>query len=168
MKKVEVFFDFNCPYCYKGHQSFVELLKEKPDLEVIWHPCEISVYKDPSVDTNADLSLQAMLFAMEHKIDLVSFQEKVYTMIFVDKLDTHNIKTLVNALTGFLDTEALHQALESGKYLEQLKEKNHFAFKETGVHVVPTYRTDGGFLEDRQEFFGLGVSDTSYLGSVKI
>jgi predicted DsbA family dithiol-disulfide isomerase len=165
MKKVEVFFDYNCPYCFKGHQSFAELLRDKPDLEVVWHPCEISVYKDPSVPTNNDISLQAMYYAAEQKLDLMQFHEKVYNLIFTDKINTHDIDTFVNSLAGFLDAASLRHALENRKYLDKLKASNHYAFKETGVHVVPTYRADGGFLQDRQEFYGLGVSDTSYHGT---
>jgi len=164
MKKVEVFFDYNCPFCLKGHVSLVELLKEKPNLEIIWHPCEISVFKSKTDEIHNDISLQALYFAMDNNVDLWRFHEKVYDMIFTEKLNTHDIDIFSNALEGILDTEALRQALKSGKYTDKLKESNRYAFKETGVHVVPTYRTDGGCLQDRQEFYGLGTSDTSYFG----
>ena len=164
MKKLEVFFDYNCPFCLKGHDSLVEFVADKPDLEIIWHPCEISEYKNNMSGTQTDISIQAMLFAAENNIDLWPFHRKIYNMIFNDRLNTKDIDTFVNALGDLADTEALRKALESGKYIDKVKAANKFAFKETGVNVVPTYRADGGVLQDRQEFYGLGYSNTAYGG----
>ena len=164
MKKLEIFFDYNCPFCLKGHEQLLELLPEQPGLEVIWHPCEISVYKkEKGKDT--DLCQQALFFAMDSKIDLWSFHEKIYKMIFVDKANTKDINVLVNALRNLLDAAVLRQVLESGEYIKNVMESNDFAFNLTGVHVVPTYRADGGVLQDRQEFFKMGPSDTGYGGA---
>lgn len=163
MKKLEVFFDYNCPYCLKGHDSLAELVKASPISEIIWHPCEIAVFKNQSELEN-DLSLQGMFFAEENNIDIWQYHQRVYNMKFVEKLNTHDINTFANALKDLLDADALREALASGKYSARLKEANRYAFKETGVHVVPTYRADGGCLQDRQEFFGLGETDTGYGG----
>ena len=165
MKKLEVFFDYNCPYCLKGHEQLLELLPEHPGLKVIWHPCEISVYKkEESKET--DLCQQALFFAMDSKIDLWSFHKKIYDLIFFDKANTKDIDVMINALKDLLDAVALRQALTSGKYIKNVMESNDFAFNVTGVHVVPTYRADGGVLQDRQEFFRMGPSDSGY-GGVK-
>ena len=162
MKKVEIFFDYNCPYCLKGHLQLLEFLPQNPGLEVIWHPCEISVYKKEAGNREPDLCLQGMYFAADNNIDLWRYHKKVYDLIFTDRVNTKDIDSLVNAFENFLDVEALRQALKNGKYVNNVKEANHFAFEVTGVHVVPTYRADGGVLQDRQEFYGMGPSDTSY------
>jgi predicted DsbA family dithiol-disulfide isomerase len=158
MKKIEVFFDYNCPYCLKGHNSFVEFMQDKPEVEVVWHPCEI--YERPQHYhgmMHTDICIQAMFFASQNGIDLWQFHEKMYNMIFNDDVNVENPNALVNAFEGFLKTDELLQALESGKYSKELKEANHYAFKVTGVEIVPTYRVDGGKLQDRQEFFGLSA-----------
>ena len=165
MRKVEVFFDYNCPYCLKGHEQLVELMKEKPELEIIWHPCEISEYKNNFSGKHTDISLQGLFFALENGVDVWRYHEMVYDMIFKDRVYTQDIDAFANAFDGFLDTAALRQALKSGKYVDKVKNSNQFAFKKTGVHVVPTYRADGGYLQDRQEFYGMGHSDTSYGGT---
>ena len=164
MEKLEVFFDYNCPYCLKGHEQLLELMPEYPGLEVIWHPCEISVYKK-EIGNETDLCQQAMFFAVDSNIDLWSYHKKIYDMIFVDKANTKDKDVLTNALKDLLDAAALRKALESGKYIKNVMESNNFAFNVTGVHVVPTYRADGGVLQDRQEFFNMGPSDTSYGGT---
>ena len=164
MKKLEVFFDYNCPYCLKGHEQMLDFLPKHPGLNVVWHPCEISVYKkEHGKDT--DLCQQAMFFAVDCKIDLWSFHKKIYDMIFVDEANTKDVDVLTYALKDLLDAEALRQALKSGKYIKNVMESNNFAFKVTGVHVVPTYRADGGVLQDRQEFFKMGPTNTGYCGT---
>ena len=165
MKKVEVFFDYNCPFCLKGHMQLLEFVQENPKVEIIWHPCEISVYKKEKENKGLDLTLQGMFFAADNNIDLWSYHKKVYDMIFTDRVNTRDMDNFIDAFGDLLDSKVLRQALESGKYSNKLKESNHFAFEVTGVHVVPTYRADGGFLQDRQEFYGMGFSDTSYRGT---
>ncbi|MCL2420784.1 MAG: DsbA family protein [Defluviitaleaceae bacterium] len=165
MKKVEVFFDYNCPFCLKGHDQLKALTKEKPDLEITWHPCEISEYKNNFTGTHTDISLQGLYFVLDNGVDVWQYHQRVYDMIFKDRTYTQDVDSFVKAFDGFLDTAALAEALKSGKYTDKLKESNQFAFTVTGVHVVPTYRTDGGYLQDRQEFYGMGTSDTSYNGT---
>ena len=165
MRKLEVFFDYNCPYCYKGHLSLLGFVKDKPDLEIVWHPCEISFFKDRSSKSGADLSLQGMFFAAENDVDLWKYHSRVYELKFDREVNTRDIHAFVRGLEDILDSDSLRKSLESGKYSERLKASNQFSFIQTGVHVVPTYRADGGFLQDRQEFYGLGASDTGYGGT---
>jgi len=162
MRKVEVFFDYNCQSCFKGYEQLIELLRNKPRVEIVWHPCEIRVFKNEPGRT--DISLQGMYFAAESNLDLWRYHEKVFDMVSRE-LYNNNIDSFVEAFDGFLNVEAFRRALKSGRYIERLKKSNHYSFKITGVHVVPTYRIDGGYLQDRQEFYGLGPSDTAYGGS---
>ena len=163
MKKLEVFFDYNCPYCLKGHEQLLEILPDYPGLEIVWHPCEISVFKKEQGKAT-DLCQQALFFAIDKKIELWGIHKKIYDMIFTDKANTHDIDVLVKGLGDFLDGEALRQALTSGMYVNNVKESNKFAFDVTGVHVVPTYRADDGVLQDRQEFYKMGPTNTGYGG----
>ena len=165
MRKLEVFFDYNCPYCYKGHLSLLGFVKDKPDLEIVWHPSEISSFKDRSGKNGTDLSLQGMFFAAENNADMWKYHSRIYELKFDREANTHNIDAFVKELGDILDPASLKEALVSGKYKKRLMESNQFAFSKTGVHVVPTYRADDGFLQDRQEFYGLGSSDTGYGGT---
>jgi len=158
--KVEVFFDYNCPYCYKGHKQLKEFSAQNPGLEIIWVPCEISIYKNPSQPTHGDISLQGMFFVQESGGDLWAYHDRVYDLVFEKSRYGRDAAAFAEAM----GVDGLRQALESGKYLDKLAENNHYAFKESKVHVVPTYRRDGGFLQDRQEFYGMGDSDTAYGG----
>lgn len=156
MKKLEVFFDYNCPYCLKGYHNLIEFLANKPDVDVVWRPCEI--YERPkhySGMMHTDICIQAMFFAAENGIDLFDFYKKMGELIFEKRVNVENIDTLSDAFEGYLDVEALRQALKSGKYSKELKDANHYALNVRGVKIVPSYSADGGELQDRQEFFGL-------------
>jgi len=162
MKKIEVFFDYNCPSCLKGYEQLIEFMRGKPHLEILWHPCEIRVFKNEPGQT--DIGLQGVYFAADNNIDLWRYHERIFKMVR-DELYNNDINNFINAFDGFLNTRAFRHAITTGKYIARLKKSNHYAFKKTGVHVVPTYRVDGGCLQDRQEFYGLGPSDTAYGGT---
>jgi predicted DsbA family dithiol-disulfide isomerase len=155
VKKIEVFFDYNCPYCLKGHNQLVKFLRDSPETEIIWHPCEI--YERPQNYPgmyHTDLYIQAMFFAERSGIDLWQFHEKMYDIIFSDGVNVEDITALINAFTDILDSDALRKAIEAGEFRNKLRKANHYAFKITGVEIVPTYRANGRKLQDRQEFFG--------------
>ena len=176
MKKLEIFFDYFCPYCLKGHEQLVRFVKDSSikdssskdnsALELIWHPCEI--YKLPGniyATKRTDNCIQGMYFAAESNADLWRYHQRVYDLIYAEKVNVEDIDTFTKSFEGFLDVEAFGCALKAGKYRNDVSEANHFAFQKTGVNVVPTYRADGGFLQDRQEFFNMGHSNTAYGGT---
>ena len=167
MKSIEVFFDYYCPYCLMGHEQLVEFSRGKPELEIIWRPCEI--YKLPgnySGTKRPDICIQGMFFAADNGLDLWEYHKRVYALIHKDKVNAEDTGAFKKAFEDFFDVNAFNQALASGKYNNKTEEANRFAFSRTGIHVVTTYRADGGFLQDRQEFFNMGPSDTAY-GGVK-
>jgi len=163
MKKLEVFFDYYCPYCLKGHEQLLAFLKDKPELEVIWHPCEVSkLYQDTKRMKRSDIFMQGMFFAAASGADLWQYHEKVYALILNKGMLSGNTDVFSDALKGVIDGDAFRLAYESGKMQHQVEEANAYAFNQTGVHVLPTYRADDGVLQDRQEFFHMGPSDTAY------
>ena len=162
MKKLEMFFDYNCPFCLKGYDQLVDFLADKPEVQVIWHPCQIDVYKNKFTNLKTDISLQGMYYAADSNIDIWQYHQRVYDLIFEKRAYTQNIDNFANYFDGLMDVEAFKNVLKSEKYENKLKESNLYAFKTTGVHVVPTYRADDGKLQDRQQFFNMGPTDTGY------
>ena len=193
MRKLEVFFDYHCPYCLKGHDQLIQFIQEQLQLaqeqsaqrqlvreqseqvqrglEIIWHPCEIGKLKNFTRTEHTDICAQGLFFALDiansmrnspDKIDIWQYHQKVYDLIFKDRANVSDVNVLSKALEGILDVGAFREAIKSGKYNERVNDSNQYAFQETGIHVVPTYRVDGGFLQDRQEFFNMGPSSTSY------
>ncbi|MCL1842197.1 MAG: DsbA family protein [Defluviitaleaceae bacterium] len=163
MEMLEIFFDYHCPYCLKGHAQLLAFAESHPDVELIWHPCEI--YKLPGNvygTKRTDNYIQGMYFAAESGADLWQYHRRVYDLIFSEKVNIENAEVFAKSFEGLLDVSALSHAIKNNKYGEKVAAANNFAFHETGIHVVPTYRADEGFLQDRQEFFNMGYSDTAY------
>ena len=46
MINIELFFDYACPYCYRGHKNLLNLLEYYPRIEITWRPCESHPYPE--------------------------------------------------------------------------------------------------------------------------
>ena len=64
MRALEVYFDYACPYCYKGHEYLVELLPLHPDIEVVWRPCEAHP-RPERYGMHSDLCIQGLFYAYD-------------------------------------------------------------------------------------------------------
>ena len=154
MKTLEVFFDYACPYCLRGHEALMELLPECPDISVLWRPCEAHPRPDP-YGPHSDLCIQGMFFAQEHGADLTAYHRLMYRAALLEHADIENIGVLTRYVAGLLDTGAFRAALESGRYLEALQKEQEHAFLHSGVWAVPAYRLEGRRL-DAVEDVGVG------------
>ncbi|HCC35931.1 MAG TPA: hypothetical protein DEQ02_10060 [Ruminococcaceae bacterium] len=142
MSKLEVFFDYACPYCLQGHQNLLDILPDFPDTEVIWRPCE-SHPRPERYGMHSDLLIQGMFFAQDSGADLWAYHERAYRLILKDRANAEDIDTLAVGFAGLLNPEALHGALKNGKYIKIQRDANRYAFTESGVWVVPAYRMNG-------------------------
>lgn len=91
--KLELFFDYICPYCYRGHRMFLELLPLYPGLEVIWRPCE-SHPRPENTYRHSDMAIQGMYYLEECGGDLSSYHRLVYEAHFEKGLDISNCSVL--------------------------------------------------------------------------
>jgi len=154
MLKLEVFFDYACPYCYKGHQNLIELLPDFFQIEIIWRPCESHPRPD-RYGMHSDLCIQGMFFAADQGVNLWEYHERMYDLILNRRVNVEDIDTLSENVADLLDAEAFREALTDGKYVKALREANHYAFSQSGVWVVPAYRMDGRRLDAVED---VGVS----------
>jgi len=155
MKKLEVFFDYACPFCLKGYNSLTELLPGYPDIEVVWRPCEAHPRPEKSYGKYSDLCIRGMFYAAENGVDLMAYHKKVFALYHLDKIDVEDIDVLTGALAGLLDADELAQALSSGRYVQELQEANDYAYEKSGVWIIPAFRMDGHKLDAAA---GVGVT----------
>jgi len=151
---MEVFFDYACPYCLKGHEYLLEVKRKHPDVEPDWQPCEAH----PRPETHGphtDLCVRGMFFARDSGVDLWKYHERVYRLALTDRIDIENIDALARGLADLLDADALRAALRSGAYTEELDRNNHHAYEESGVWAVPAYRMEGKKLDSAE---GIGIT----------
>jgi len=155
MAKLELFFDYSCPFCLKGYNSLAELLPEYPDIEVVWRPCEAHPRPESGFGKHSDLCIQGLFFAAESGVDLPSYHERTFACYHNSSTNVEDIEAFALSLEGLLDVESLRQALTSGKYNQALRDANAYAFEESGVWVIPSFRMNGYKLDAAA---GIGVT----------
>ena len=146
MRKLEVFFDYACPYCLTGHEYLMELLPQYNDIEVIWRACE--AHPRPEVyGRYSDLCVQGLLYAVEKGADLRDFHGRMYRAALKDGVNIENPAALADYFKDLLDPAAFRDALRSGKYAQAVADANDYAYEQSGVWYVPAYRMDGRKLD---------------------
>lgn len=149
MVKLEVFFDYLCPYCYRGHQNLKEALKKFPATEVAWRPCE--AHPRPEVaDSYSDRAIQGMYLVQELGGNLWNYHDAVYSAVFEQNLRIDSAKVLADCAgqTG-VDAKKFLELLEAGRYLEKAEEGNRYAWGKMAWEAVPSYYMNGRALGSR-------------------
>ncbi len=154
MNKLEVFFDYLCPFCLKGHEYLLELYPSYPHIELVWRPCEAHP-RPENRSRHSDLCIQGMYFALDQGVDIWAYHERMYQAAVKQKVNTDSIDVLAEVLCGLLDTDALRQALETGVYAKIQRDGNTYAFEQSGVWAVPSYRMNGLKLDSIE---GVGIT----------
>ena len=91
--KLDVYFDYACPYCYRGHQNLLELLKRHPEVEVAWKPCEAHPRPEPAA-IHSDKAIEGMYFVEEKGGDLLRYHAAVYRAMFEASQDISDFTVL--------------------------------------------------------------------------
>lgn len=146
MSKLEIFFDYSCPYCLKGYNYLMELLPDFPDLEIEWRPCEAHP-RPETYGLHSDLCIQGMFYAAERGFDLLAYHRLMYDACLKDKINIENLDELTKYLNGKFDTDSFKREVSSGKYAEALSSANDYAFNKSSVWAVPSYRMNGRKLD---------------------
>ena len=138
MPVVEMFFDYSCPYCLRGHEYLLEVIGDYPSIQMHWQPCE--AHPRPEPGPHVDLAIQGMLFARDAGADLWAFHERMYDAILRKRIDRENIDALAEAVGDLVDKEAFKKALRDGVYAKEQLGINDHAYEESGVWAVPSFR----------------------------
>ena len=75
--KLEIFFDYICPYCYRGQDNLDAMLKKYPRLEILWRPCEAHPRPEPA-RVHSDVAIEGMYFLQEAGGDVDRYNHLVY------------------------------------------------------------------------------------------
>ena len=150
MPKIEVFFDYVCPYCLTGHGYLKELLPQFPDIEVVWRPCEAHP-RPERYGLHSDLCIQALFFALEQGADIWECHDRMYRAALKDRVNIEDPEVVAGCVHGLLDHDAFLKAIYSGRYEKAVNEANDYAYERSGVWAVPSYRMDGRKLDSVED-----------------
>lgn len=146
MPVLQVFFDYACPYCQRGHANLLALIPMFPDIQVEWHPCEAHP-RPETYGPHSDLCIQGMFFAHEHGADLWAYHARMYHAALEARINIESIDAVCAAVSDLLDADALRKALTEGAYVDALQRANDYAYEQSGVWAVPAYRMEGRRLD---------------------
>ena len=142
MRILEVFFDYACPYCLKGHGYLAELLPLYPDIEVVWRPCEAHP-RPERYGLHSDLCIQGMFYALDQGADIWEYHRRMYSVAVKERVNIEDQDVLAGRVYGLLDPDEFRKALLSGRFEKAVSDANNYAYDHSGVWVVPAYRIAG-------------------------
>ncbi len=147
--QLEVFFDYACPYCYRGHKNLLELLPDYPKLQVLWQPCEAHP-RPEEYSVHSDLAIQGMYFIRDNGGDLMKYHLLVFGGMF-DRGENISDPERLSAYAAqcSVDPKAFREALWDGRYLAELERANELAWEELAFGAVPSYRCNGQVIGSR-------------------
>jgi len=166
MHRLEVFFDYVCPFCLKGHVYLKELMSRYPQLEIAWRPCEAHP-RPERFGLHSDLCIQGMFFAQDQGADLWEYHDRMFRAALTDRADIEDINVLSEYVRVLLDPVVFRQALRTGQYAQTQLNANRYAFEQSGVWVVPSYRMNGGRLDSVENIGVTKPQLASFLTSAK-
>jgi len=150
MRRLEVFFDYACPYCQKGHGYLIELLQRHTDIVVDWRPCEAHP-RPERFGLHSDLCIQGFFFAQELGVDVFDYHERMYNAALKECVNIENHDELANVVKGLLKISDFLKALKSGKYEKKVAAANDYAYDQSSVWAVPAYRMNGRKLDSIED-----------------
>ncbi|MDQ0203112.1 DsbA family oxidoreductase [Pectinatus haikarae] len=137
--KLEVFFDYACPYCYRGHKNLMELMKKYPKLDIIWRPCEAHPRPEEH-GVHSDLAICGMYFVLAHAGDLMKYHKLAFEATFEHHKDISDIAVLSDiAEQCSVDKKEFTEALTQGLYQDLVTQGNIYAWSEKEFDAVPSY-----------------------------
>ena len=150
-KTLNVYFDYICPYCYRGITDLLDLLPGFPGLTVRWIPCEAHPRPEAAF-LHSDLANQAMLAVADQKGDLVRFHRSVFHAHFVERrrIDDRQVLADLAADCGASSHQVL-TALENGLYRQAARDNNTLVWSILGFEAVPCYQSGSLLLASQED-----------------
>lgn len=164
---IELFFDYACPFCYKGHQNLLELRDKYPQLTITWRPCEAHPRPEIS-EKHSDLAIQGMYFIRDHHGDIWNYHKLIFETVFLTSGDISDLDTLTAAAAQCgADAEAFRQALSENRYAKEVEEGNRYAWGEHGLNAVPSYLSGKSFTGSHNGVMVSGEELDKFLESLR-
>jgi predicted DsbA family dithiol-disulfide isomerase len=154
MAKMQVFYDYECPYCKKGHEDLMEQIGGHPEIEIEWRPVEAHPLPEDSFP-HTYLACQSYYIAEELGADINAFHAAMYKAIIDERRNVEKPEVLCEIVKGLVDAAKFRAIMDSGKYAKQVDENNDLAYEKSGVWYVPAFRMNGKKLDAKG---GAGVT----------
>jgi predicted DsbA family dithiol-disulfide isomerase len=153
MAVMQVFFDYECPYCKTGYEYLLEQIGDYPDIEIEWRPIEAHPLPEDH-PPHTDLACESFYIAQELGADMGAFHAVMYQAISIERQNVEDPEVLCEILKDIVDTDKFRDILASKKYTAQIQENNDLAYEKSEVWYVPAFRMNGKKLDAKG---GIGI-----------
>lgn len=151
MKELTVYFDYICPYCYRGVMDLMDLLPEFPDIHVNWVPCEAHP-RPERMSIYSDTASQAMLSVQEQGGDVMKFHKLVFEAYFINhqRIDDPVLLTRLSGQCGVNRAKVLVD-LSDNRYAKEVLANNELVWGEKAFFAVPDYEAADASLNSIED-----------------
>ena len=139
MAKIQVFYDYQCPFCKKGYENLIELLPDYKAVEIEWRPIE-SHPRPENYSPHTDLCIQGFYIAQELGADISAFHALMFEAVCKEKRNVEEPEVLADIIQGIIDREKFLNLLKSQKFASRVNENNDLAYEKEGIWYVPSFR----------------------------
>ena len=154
MKKMQFFYDYECPFCWKGFGYLMDKVINHQEIEIEFLPIESHpLPEDHPPHTN--LACQSYYAAKELGADMDAFHAAMFQAVAIERRNVEKPEVLCEILTGIVDSGKFRAIIESGKYAKQIDDNMDFAYEKSGVWFVPAFRMEGKKLDAQG---GIGIT----------
>ncbi len=151
MKNLNVYFDYICPYCYRGLMDLMDLLPEFPEISVNWIPCEAHP-RPEYMRMYSDIAGQTMLSVQAQGGDVMEFHRQVFQAHFTEHLRIDD-PIVLSRLTGKCNVNraTILMDLTDRKYAKDILANNELVWEEKAFFAVPDYEAEGACLKSIED-----------------
>lgn len=143
--KLEVFFDYTCPFCLQGHEYLMSIVSRCPELAVEPRPCEAHPRSD-RYGAHSDLAARGMYYAKDAGVPLRDYHALVYRAAVTELANIEDVDIMAEIIGRIADAGEFKKAVAAGLYADLLARNNLAAWSECAFEAVPSYRLNGKLL----------------------
>jgi len=154
MAVMQLFYDYECPFCARGYAYLKELLDKYPGIKVEYIPVEAHPRPEDH-PPHTDLCCQAFYIARDLGADMEAFHDVMFREVSGTWRNVEDKAVLLDIVREVVDPDRFLEILESDKYAKRVEENNDLAYEHEGVWAVPAFRMDGRKLDAAE---GVGVT----------
>lgn len=160
--KLEIFYDYTCPFCYKGLKEFLELLPDYENVRIDFLPCEIK--PDGGFWTvPTKRASQIAYYLKDAGLNIEKYNDLVFYHHFEKKNNINDVQLLAKlASESGAEYEKAIEVLENNAYALEVEHTNKLVWQELKLPAVPAYRlgnivqaSSGGLLISRTKLIEL-------------
>ena len=143
-KKIKVFYDYTCPFCYKGLKELGDILPDYKTVEIEWSPCEAHPRPEPA-RVHSDLAAQVGFYLAENGLNIKKYNENQ------QRIDDAELLADLAEAAG-AKREDILTLLNENRNAKKVEDSNIEVWQTLEIQAVPSYvygdkmATSGGGL----------------------